>query len=406
MPKTFFADLHLHSKYSRAVSKDCDLKHLVFGAKQKGLNVLATSDFTHPLWFKELKENLVESDKQGLYNYRGDESVFFLFGCEVANFFSFEGKARKVHNLLFSPSIEEASQLNDLLSKKSNLSADGRPMLAKTTNAELVELVESVSKKNFVVPAHCMTPWFGVFGSKSGFNSLQEAFEDKTKSIFAVETGLSADPEMLSAISSLDRIAFISNSDAHSPYPWRLGRECNAFSFEEKDLSYDSLFQSIRKQDEHFAFTLEVDPAYGKYHFDGHRNCNFSCAPDETKELSGLCPVCGKPLVRGVLGRVEELADRHEGFIREKRVEFKKILPLHELVSTVLSVGLASKSVQSVADALLILGSELFVLLEASESQLSSKCNNEKLVAALLANRVGSLNVKPGFDGEYGKLVF
>ncbi|MFH1780178.1 MAG: hypothetical protein ABH803_03495 [Candidatus Micrarchaeota archaeon] len=805
----YYADLHLHSKYSQAVSKNCDLKHLRDGALKKGLQILGTGDFTHPEWFKELKENLVESKHKGFYYYQNNEDVLFTLSCEVANFYN-DGKPRKTHNIIHTPSIEEAEQLNDLLSKKSNLSADGRPMLAKTSNAELVELVESASENNYLIPAHCFppdalvhtdkeikeiseisigdkvlthkgrwrkvtekferpfdgelikvvpyyfregikttpehpvfgvksvkncnwtggickptcsekackkkffekyscewipaknlqkgdflvfpkiktiqdleriylsdfvkcgtindkklkplssrgkeinneikitpnfcrligyylaegyinsnrdsiafsfhteektflkdikkiifetfglqkhtvlkneskgleivyyskplalffekfcyngvknakgkkipskfmflpkekqaellrgwwrgdkgytisrqlahgmkiiclrlgiipsigidssesflkrgkhlignreikptsdlivfsnlsffedegkllndasfkkfntkkktrhgwtdeenfylpirkisnekysgkvlnleveednsytldfacvhncwTPWFGVFGSKSGSNSLKEAFQDKKKSIFAIETGLSSDPEMNWRLSELDEIALVSNSDAHSPYPWRLGRECNAFEFEEKELSYYNLFKAIREKNNHFAFTIEVDPPYGKYHFDGHRSCDFSCSPEETKKLNGICPVCKKRLTIGVQNRVEELADRPEGFKPKNAVKFKKLLPLHELLSSVLNTGLYSKTVFVEAAKLSVLGNELFVLLEASEKQLLSK-TSQQVTNAIIQNRKQELKIKPGFDGEYGKII-
>ncbi|NUN11466.1 DNA helicase UvrD [Candidatus Micrarchaeota archaeon] len=400
-----YADLHLHSKYSRAVSKNCDLKNLRLGALSKGLNLLATSDYTHPLWFKELKQSLTESPHEGFYYYEDNKDVLFVAGTEIANIYSDGKKVRKVHNLIFSPSLEEASQVNDLLSKRANLAADGRPIIGKTSSAELVEIIESVSKKNYLIPAHAWTPWFGVFGSKSGYDSLKEAFEDKTRSIFAIETGLSSDPEMNWKLSQLDDIAFISNSDAHSPHPWRLGRECNAFDFTDKELSYDALFKAIRERNDNFKYTIEVDPAYGKYHVDGHRSCGFSCEPQETKKLNDLCPKCGKPLVIGVLNRVEELADRPVGEKPEKTIPFKKLLPLHELVSAVLKTSLASKKVMTECEKIMTLGTELFILLEASEEELSTK-TSKQVINAIISNRKEELKIKPGFDGEYGELLF
>jgi len=409
-----FADLHFHSKYSRAVSADMDLEHLSAGAKTKGLQLLGTGDFSHPLWFKELKAKLVASQHDGLYELKSEAKsenrVLFMLSNEVATFFSEGGKSRKVHHVLHAPSLEVVEQLNDLFAKRSNLAADGRPMFARTSCAELADICFSVSKDIVLVCAHAWTPWFGIFGSESGYDSLKEAFQEQSKNIFAIETGMSSDPAMNWRLSQLDSVSLMSNSDSHSPHPWRLGRECNCFEFSveegagnEDKLSYDNLFKAVKEKDKNrFLFTIETDPSYGKYHFDGHRLCGFSSGPEETKRLKGICPVCHRPMTIGVLNRVEELADRPEGFVPEGVIPFKKLLPLHELVSAALGEGFYSKKVGAIAGKLYReFGNEFEVLLTASEESLS-RAVDEKIAKIILLNREAKLFVKPGFDGEYG----
>ena len=318
-----FADLHLHSKYSRAVSPNMDLKHISEGAKKKGLQIMGTGDFTHPKWLAELKSELVEKEgNPGMFALKNKSSygssssdVSFILQAEVSTFFSDPVKGlKKVHHVLFAPSFDAVDKLNDRLGKMGSLSADGRPMFGKCSCAHLVEICKEADSKIQIIPAHIWTPWFSVFGSNSGYDSIEEAYEEQAKHIFALETGMSSDPAMNWRISKLDKYALVSNSDSHSFYSFRLGRECNAFEFEEKDLSYDAIFNAIRNKDkEHFKFTIEVDPAYGKYHFDGHRNCKFSCAPSEAIRLKNICPVCKRPLTLGVEHRVEQLADRGNG---------------------------------------------------------------------------------------------
>ncbi len=410
--KIIFADLHLHSKYSRAVSPDMDLEHLAQGARAKGLQVLGTGDFSHPIWFAELKQKLVPAeDCEGLYELKADAEkklpfsrrVFFMLTNEVATFYSSGGKSRKVHHILHASSFDEVAQLNERFAKRSNLAADGRPMFASTSCAEMSEIFHSSCPKGALVPAHAWTPHFGVFGSESGYDSLKDAFEDQAKNIFAIETGMSSDPAMNWRLSQLDNIALMSNSDSHSPYPWRLGRECNVFSLGEGELSFNAIFDAVRKKDKNkFAFTLEVNPSYGKYHIDGHRACNFSCEPNESKKLNGICPACKRPLTIGVLARVEELADRAEGFVPKNAIPFKSILPLHELVSTAMQSSLASKKVMEFANKILAsFQSELDALLNAPESALAEVAG-EKISRAIMLNREGKISVAPGFDGEYG----
>lgn len=386
----FFADLHLHSKYSRAVSKFMDLPHLVQGAKRKGLSLMGTGDFSHPEWLKHLKQELTESELKGVYEKDG---VQFMLSNEVATFCP----GHRIHHCVFAPSFECVDQINDVYSKKSRLASDGRPMMAKTTPAEFVELTLSACPEAIIVPAHIWTPWFGTLGSKGGYDSIQEAYEDQAKHIFAVETGLSSDPEMNWRLSSLDDYALLSNSDSHSPYPLRIGREANCFN---APMNYDDLFKAIRVKDKkRFLFTIEVDPAYGKYHFDGHRKCDYSRQPDLN---NSLCPVCNKELVIGVEHRVEELADRPVGFKPKNAIPFKKLLPLQDLIAIVRGTNSASKKALEITNRLSEkFGNEFAVLLETPLEELGKEIN-EKIVNAIKLNREGKIKVKPGFDGVYG----
>ncbi|HLD76099.1 MAG TPA: endonuclease Q family protein [Candidatus Norongarragalinales archaeon] len=396
-----FADLHFHSKYSRAVSPKMELDGLNAGAKVKGLNILGTGDFTHPLWFKELKTRLKD---QGNGFFKLDEqSVLFMLTCEVSTLISTPQGVRKVHHILHAPSLDVVEQLNERLAKKGNLMADGRPMFGKTSPAEIVELCREISKDIVVVPSHVWTPWFSVFGSKSGFDSIDEAYQDQARHIFALETGMSSTPAMNWRISGLDRFALMSNSDSHSPYPWRLGRECNAFEFEPEALTFDAFWKAVRDKDpRHFLFTVETPPAYGKYHWDGHRACKFSCPPKKTRELKGKCPVCKKPMTIGVQQRVESLADRPEGYMPKNAIPFKTLLPLHELLAAHLKAPLASPKVSTLADVLIQrAGNELSVLLDLTDEELK-KVAGLPASEWILNNRSGQVKVDPGFDGEYG----
>ncbi|MEM0475951.1 MAG: endonuclease Q family protein [Candidatus Norongarragalinales archaeon] len=407
----FFADLHLHSHYSRAVSEKMSLEGLAAAARVKGLRILGTGDFSHPSWFSELKTKLTPSDFEGFYVLKSEASekergaTLFLITNEVATIHSTPRGVKKVHHVVHAPSLEAAAQINDVYARLGSLSADGRPTFGETSCAAFAELTFEACREAVIVPAHAWTPWFGVFGSQSGFDSLDEAYEDQAKKIFAIETGMSSDPAMNWRLSALDRVALLSNSDSHSPYPWRLGRECNAFEFEEKELSYANLFKAVREKNEkHFRFTVEVDPAYGKYHWDGHRTCGFSSPPSETRKLKGICPVCRRPLTIGVENRVEQLADRPAGFKPPHAIPFRTVLPLHELLAAVYASTLASRRVNEVGSRLIAeCGSELAVLLDAPPEKLR-RAADEKIVALVLANREGALRVRPGFDGEYGVL--
>ncbi len=391
------ADLHLHSKYSRATSPKMNVDFLAKAGKEKGLNLLGTGDFTHPKYLEELKSKLEFDEETGFYKKEG---LFFVPTSEISFMYSQGGKGRKVHLVFIAPDLETVEQFNSELDKWGRRDYDGRPIFGKTV-IEAVDLALSISKDIEVVPAHAWTPWFGVFGSKSGFDSLKEAFQDRVKHIHAIETGLSSDPEMNWRLSQLDDINLISNSDSHSPWSWRIGREATIFDVD----NYKGLINAIRTG-EGLLSTIEVDPAYGKYHWDGHRLCNFSCSPEEAEKLNNICPVCGKPLTIGVEHRVEELADRPVGFKPKGAKPFVKLLPLAELISHAYGISLSSKKVfVKTFELIKEFGSELSVLLDVPEMELK-RVVDEKLVSYILLNREGGVKFKPGFDGEYGVPLF
>lgn len=394
-----FADLQLHSKYAMATSKDMDLEHLAAGAKTKGLGLLGTGDFTHPKWYSELKAKLEPTEGTGLFTYSG---MAWMLSGEVSTIYEEGGRSRKVHHLLYAPDMDTVAQVNAFLSKYGRLESDGRPILTGIDSAALVEGVTEISPRIVVIPAHAWTPWFSVFGSKSGFDSLEECYKDQSSKIFAIETGLSSDPQMNWRLSFLENISLVSNSDAHSPNPWRLGREANAFDL--PSLSYREVFDAIRFRDpSKFLFTIEVDPSYGKYHFTGHKKCGFSVPPDEAKRLGNRCPKCGRKMTVGVLQRLEELADRPEGYIPPRATAFMKLLPLYEIISFTTGVNrLYAKSVLGLQQRLLLkFGNELTVLLEATEDELL-KIVPPGVARGIIASREGRLKVSPGYDGVYG----
>lgn len=393
------ADLQLHSKYALATSRDMDLEHIAAGAALKGLNLLGTGDFTHPKWFEELKAKLEPAEGEGLFTYHG---MTWILAGEVSTVYQQDGKNRKVHHLIYSPNFESVSQINHSLSRFGELSSDGRPVLTGIDSAELVELLTSISSSIYVIPAHAWTPWFGVFGAKSGFESLRECFRDQAGRIFAVETGLSSDPAMNWRLSSLDSVSLVSNSDAHSPNPWRLGREANVFELERS--TYRGVFDAIRQRDRsQFLYTIEVDPAYGKYHFTGHKKCGVSLEPKEALLLNNTCPKCGKKLTVGVLQRVEELADRPEGFVPNRAIPFKRLLPLYEVISFSTGVNrLYAKAVIEEQNKLITaFGTELAVLLDAPLERLL-ELTKKPVAQAIVALREGRVSFAPGYDGVYG----
>lgn len=393
------ADLQLHSKYALATSRDMDLEHLAKGARLKGLNLIGTGDFTHPKWFSELNSKLEPIPGTGLFSYGG---MTWMLTGEVSTVYEQEGRTRKVHHLIHSPDLETVAQVNESLAKHGNLSSDGRPVLKGLDSAELVEILTGVSSSVVVIPAHAWTPWFSVFGSKSGFDSLEECYRDQSGKIFAVETGLSSDPSMNWRLSSLDRLALVSNSDAHSPNPWRLGREANVFELQR--LSYGEVFDAIRRKDKsRFLYTIEVDPAYGKYHFSGHRKCGVSLSPRDSAKLGNKCPKCGRKVTVGVLQRVDELADRPEGFVPEGAIPFKRLLPLYEVISFATGVNrLYAKGVIKEQHRLIAgFGSELAVLLDAPPERLI-ELTKKSVAQAIVELREGRVSFTSGYDGVYG----
>jgi uncharacterized protein (TIGR00375 family) len=400
------ADLHIHSCYSRATSKRMHIEEIARFAKIKGLNLVGTGDFTHPEWLKELQDVLVEEPDTGLYKTaKNPESpVFFMVTAEVNTIFTFENEVKKVHHVILTPNIETAVQINERLEKYGDLGVDGRPTL--NMNApNLVEEVMEVSSENMIFPAHAWTPWFSIFGAFSGFNSVKGCYQDMTKHIHALETGLSSDPPMNWRLSKLDDFALVSNSDSHSFWPWRIGREANVFEL--KRLSYYEVVDAIRFKDkERFKFTIETNPAYGKYHWTGHRNCNVALSAQEAIKFGNICPVCRRRLTKGVEQRVEELADRPAGFKPENAIDFMRLLPLSEIIATVLGTSSPfTQKVWSIYNQLIErFGDEYAVLIDASKDELN-KIVDEKIAEAIVRVREGRVKVTPGYDGVYGKLV-
>lgn len=389
------ADLHIHSHYSRATSKDMTIEGLAKNARTKGIDILGTGDFTHPKWLAELKKKLAFDD--GIYNF---DKIKFIPSGEISLIYKQDGKSRRVHHVILAPSFEIVDQINEWLDKKGRRDYDGRPIFG-FSSIEFADEMARISEKIEIIPAHAWTPWYSIFGSMSGFDSLKECFREKSKHIHAIETGLSSDPRMNWRISFLDDITLVSNSDSHSPYPYRLGREANVFDL--KKISYDEIINAIRTR-KNFLFTVDVEPAYGKYHFDGHRNCNFSCSPEESKKLNEICPRCGSKMTIGVLNRVEELADREDGFVPEGSVPYKSLIPLSELIAFAFGTAVFSKKVDEIYNQFIMhFGNEFNVLLDADYDGL--KRFNEKIADIVIKNREGKLKIVPGYDGVYGKIV-
>jgi len=404
----FIADLQIHSKYSRAVSPDMVLEELDRWADDKGILVMGTGDFTHPEWFNEIKEKL-EPAEAGLFKLKSDwklrtikdtlAETRFMLTAEISEIYSRAGKTRRIHNLIFAPDLKAAENLNTQLSWVGNLRSDGRPILGLDSE-ELVRTCLNISPEIAVVPAHVWTPWFAVFGSMSGFDSLEECFGDYTKYIFAIETGLSSDPPMNWRLSRLDNISIISNSDSHSLQ--KIGREANVFDTE---LSYQSIIEAIKNRDpETFLHTIEFFPGEGKYHYDGHRLCGVSLSPAESKKYKNLCPKCGRPLTVGVLNRVEQLADRPEDYRDSNRIPYKNLIPLDEVIGEALNIGHQTKTVkQEYQNLIRAFGSEFKVLLEASVGQIAA-AGQAEVALAIDRVRQGRVEIAPGFDGEFGKI--
>lgn len=397
--KFCISDLHIHSRFSRACSKALSIDNLEKWAKIKGVDLLGTGDFCHPQWSQELKNELKE-DENGIL--RTKTGFPFLWTNEISLMYTQGGKGRRVHFVLLAPNKGVVEQITEFLKQKGRLDYDGRPIFGFSA-IDLVENLMSISKDIEIIPAHCLTPYFGVFGSKSGFNSLEECFQDKVKYIHSVESGMSADPKMLWNFSFLNNKTIVSFSDSHSFWPWRIGRESTIFDLNPNKMSYRDIIKQIRENK--VSGTIETNPAYGKYHWDGHRNCNFSCSPEETKKLNNTCPKCKKLLTIGVEYRVEELGDQSPEDYPSKK-EFYKVLPLHELISFVYGIKLlSSKKIWEVYNKLINgFGNEFNILLKADEKDLI-KYIDRKLADVILKNREGKLYVQPGYDGVYGKLV-
>ncbi len=403
----YIADLHIHSRYSRATSKDCTPQYLDLWARRKGIHIVGTGDFTHPAWRQELEEKLAPAE-EGLYVLKeefklespaADKRVHprFVISGEISSIYKKNGKVRKVHSLILLPGLEDAARLSDKLETIGNIHSDGRPILGLDCR-DLLEITLELCPKAVFVPAHIWTPHFSMFGAFSGFDTVEECFEDLTPYIRAFETGLSSDPPMNWRLSALDRFQMISNSDAHSPA--KLGREANLLDIE---MSYDGLYHAVQ-EGLGLKGTIEFFPEEGKYHFDGHRKCHLCLSPKEAEKYEGRCPVCGKKLTLGVSHRIMQLADRGEGFVPEKANAFESLVPLPEVIAASTGHGAASaNTVRQYEKMIEKLGSEFSILREIPETDI------EKEAGSLIAEgirrlRAGKVERLPGFDGEYGTI--
>lgn len=398
----FYADLHLHSKYSRACSKNLDLENLNYWAKFKGLNLLATGDFTHPLWFKEIKEKLINNGF-GFYKLKNSQdAIYFVLSCEISSIYTKNNKVRRIHYLVLFPNIEDVEKFNKKISIFGKLSIDGRPTLGIDI-IEIIKIALDINENSIIIPAHIWTPWFSLFGSMSGFDSIDEALRDYKKYIYAIETGLSSDPPMNWRLSQLDDFQIVSFSDSHSPYTHRIGREATIFELENP--SFYSLLESLKNPNEKnkIIMTVEFFPEEGKYHYDGHRNCRIRFSPEESKKNNYICPNCLKPVTVGVLSRVEKLADREKNFIPSNRPPFKHIIPLTEIIAQALKTEPSSKKVLEI----------YFKILKIYQTEFNfffNPGNYEKLLNYIPQEVYDAIEnffkdkiyIEPGYDGEYG----
>lgn len=405
----YIADLHIHSPFSRATSKESSLAGLAAWARIKGIQVVGSGDFTHPGWFRRLKEDL-EPAEPGLFRLKSGEQapsplpgvipppgpVRFLLSAEISSIYKRHGATRKVHNLLYAPDFASVERINTRLAGIGNIVSDGRPILGLDSR-DLLEILLEEAPEGFLVPAHIWTPWFSLFGSRSGFDSIEECFGDLTPHVFALETGLSSDPAMNRLISALDRFALISNSDCHSP--GKLGRESNLFA---TGFDFFSLRDAIRNnRRDSFRGTIEFFPEEGKYHGDGHRACGVCLEPRETRRLGLICPVCARPLTVGVQHRVMQLADRQVPLYPDEAPEFFSLIPLPELLSEIVGVGPSSKEVmRHYAETIGRFGSEFNLLLHTPVEEI---CRQSSVLGEAVGRvRRGQVIRKPGYDGEYG----
>lgn len=410
----FTADLHIHSKFSRATSKDMVLDSLAWWAGVKGISLLATGDFTHPEWLFLMKEKLVP-DGSGFLRFKNGvqppdpalagalkrpaAETAFILSTELSFIYSKGGKVRKIHVMVLAPDFETVERINGRLQGVGNLSSDGRPILGLDVRL-FARMAAEISPRIVLIPSHIWTPWFSLFGANSGFDAVEECFEEMTPFIFALETGLSSDPAMNWRLSALDRFALVSNSDAHSPS--KVGREANVF---ETEFSYKGLMDALKSRDPaRFLETIEFFPEEGKYHYDGHRKCGVVCSPRESLKTNNLCPRCGKPLTVGVLHRVEELADRAPGEAPAGRIPFRYLIPLNEVIAGALGKTPECQAVWDVYFKLVReFGSEFRVLTEAPASEID-RFAPERVGLGVERMRRGEVRIEPGHDGEFGKI--
>lgn len=424
----YVADLHLHSKYSRAVSKNMTLPVMAAVARQKGLDILTAADFTHPLWFKEIIEQLEEAG-DGVYKLKGEsvkgkgeKEILFLFSTEISSIYKQGDKLRRIHNLIFVPSMEVAEKVNKaLVARGCNLNADGRPIVCLSSKA-LLELILSIDDRSFLIPCHIWTPHFGIYGSASGFDSLEEAFGELAPYIYGIETGLSSDPDMNWQVPELQNRTILSFSDAHSPA--KMGREATVFDLER--LTYEHIRKAIMRlhtgeeSTNRIVYTIEFYPEEGKYHFSGHRNCKVVFTPKDVREKGTICPVCRKKLTEGVFMRVDQLSDstlfgRAHAKHNQKGIKwytdkktrqpsYVKFVPLLEVIAEGFGVGVASKRVHAEFDRLCAqFGSELQILLQTSLTEIEQFAG-WRIAESLKKVREGTIVIDPGYDGEFGKV--
>ena len=400
----YIVDWHIHSKYSRACSKQLELPIIDQWCKRKGIQIVATGDWTHPAWFKHLKENLVEV-RQGIYGLKTATSgTEFMLVQEVSQIYKKGGKSRRIHNLIFSPSLETCEKvIKELSSRGFNLRSDGRPIMG-IDSEDLYKLLKEIDEKIIVIPAHAWTPWYAVFGSKSGFDSIQECFGSMSPYIYAIETGLSSDPMMNWELSQLDDVVLISNSDAHSPR--NLGREANVFEFDEPP-TYDEFVSVLKEQDKNkFKYTIEFYPEEGKYHTDGCANCAYSCTPQEAIQNNERCPKCKRTLTLGVQHRVGMLADRDPNTVSSRKIPFKSIVPLAEILAEAFAVSsTTSKRVEQeylqLTDSV---ANEFTLLLDTPIERINEYASLPSIAEAIHRMRSGQVNIQPGYDGIFGKV--
>lgn len=407
MPRdSWIADLHIHSKHSRACSKDLELPNLAYWARRKGISLLGTGDFTHPAWFAHLQENLIPAEP-GLFTLAASvehrlpssvsqEPTRFMLSVEISTIYKRDDRTRKVHHLIYMPDFESASRFRDSLLKAGcNLASDGRPIIGLDSR-DLLEITLQASEDGYLVPAHIWTPWFSALGSKSGFDAIAHCYADLADHIKAVETGLSSDPEMNQRVSSLDRYRLVSNSDAHSPQA--LAREATRFSC---DLDYFAVKDALSSGDG-LTGTIEFFPEEGKYHADGHRDCGINWSPSQTRAAKGVCPVCGRQLTVGVLARVEELADRDPSILPDNAKPVTHLIQLHQVLGEIEGVGAKSKTVEGKLNSLVAaLGPELAILTSVPVSEIRA-VGGELIAEGVRRLRAGEVTRVPGYDGEYG----
>ena len=416
----FFCDLHLHSGYSRGASRNITLGYLEKYALMKGLHILGTGDFTHPVWFGQLKTKLFEG-KKGIYylkdiqgdlmqysndlSFKKKRKIGFIFQTEISLMYSDSSKSRKIHIVILSPDISTTEKINKYLSSKGRMDYDGRPIFGHLPCNKLVADLKDISEDIEIIPAHIWTPYFGLFGSKSGFDKINDAFLDQTKHIYGLETGLSSDPQMNYQLSCLDKYTMISSSDAHSHFPWRIGREATIFEFNEEEISYKKIIDAIRKKNRGYTGTIEVDPRYGKYYFDGHRNCGISVSPKKAiEEYNNICPVCKKPLTIGVFHRVRELSDRDENYTPKNKPKYYTLLPLFEIIAYSKNIStLQSKTIWDIYTKLIKhFGNEFNVLLVSKKEEIQ-KIVDLNIAKNILNIRNKNYSIEEGSDGIYGK---